>query len=109
MCKPAVAVARMRRAAVVENVRTAQAIFIEQTTATTPFFVFTNATDWSGSRVQSTKLWHEEHLLFYTCKTGFCSGNVGWEKDDGSAKAGYCDTCGAFHMWCHRCNQVLSY
>jgi hypothetical protein len=53
--------------------------------------------------------WQQEHCQFYTCKTGFCNGSIAWEKDESSAKAGYCRTCGAFHIWCHRCNNVRSY
>lgn len=62
--------------------------------------------DWSAYWEQE---WEEEHRRFYTCKTGFCSGSISWEKDKTSGKAGYCGTCGALHIWCHRCSTVRSY
>jgi len=62
--------------------------------------------DWSAYWEQE---WQEEHVQFYACKTGLCSGSIGWERDEGSGKAGYCGTCGAFHIWCHRCNGVCTY
>jgi len=53
--------------------------------------------------------WDREHRRFYTCKTGFCSGNLSWEKERPGASAGYCGTCGQFHIWCMRCNSVHAY
>jgi hypothetical protein len=60
--------------------------------------------DWSAYWEQE---WEDEHHRFYTCRS--CGGDVFLEKDQLTGKAGYCRTCGAFHVWCHRCNQVHPY
>jgi hypothetical protein len=53
--------------------------------------------------------WEEEHRRFYTCKSGFCGGNIGWEKETMYGSAGYCGSCGQFHIRCNRCNSVHPY
>ncbi len=61
--------------------------------------------DWTSIWEQE---WHEEHELFYTCKTAGCRGSISYNCDDG-AKAGECQSCGQFHIWCNRCNTVQPY
>jgi Restriction endonuclease len=60
--------------------------------------------DWSAYWEQE---WEDEHHRFYTCRS--CGGDISWEKDQLTGKAGTCRSCGAFHVWCHRCNCVHPY
>jgi hypothetical protein len=54
------------------------------------------------------KEWHGEHERHYTCKTGGCRGSISYMYDDG-VKAGDCQSCGQFDVWCSRCNAVRPY
>jgi hypothetical protein len=66
------------------------------------------AEDFDWNAVMETE-WEQEHRRFYTCKTGFCYGNISWEKETPVGSAGDCGACGQFHIWCNRCNSVLPY
>jgi hypothetical protein len=53
--------------------------------------------------------WEQEHRRFYTCKSGFCGGDIHWEKETLFGSGVCCTSCGQFHLWCNRCNSVHAY
>jgi hypothetical protein len=43
------------------------------------------------------------------CQVGDCFGNISWAFSDGGSEAGYCDTCGSFHIRCGNCGELSWY